>query len=158
MINVLFVCMGNICRSPTAQGVFERFVKKNNLSHTIQVDSAGLGDYHIGEAPDRRAQKAARRRGIDLSRQRARQVTRLDCEQFDYILAMDRWNYQLLQRLCPSEQQHKLGMFLDYAPQLGLNEVPDPYCGTQTDFEHVLDLVEAASIGLLQHIREENDL
>ncbi|MEN8220147.1 MAG: low molecular weight protein-tyrosine-phosphatase [Pseudomonadota bacterium] len=152
MIKVLFVCMGNICRSPTAEGVFTQMVAGEHPQ--IVVDSAGTHDYHIGEPPDLRSQNAALKRGIDLSGLRARQVTQADFTEFDYILAMDRYNYQILQSLCPQGQKHKLHLFLGYAPKLNTREVPDPYLGGQDGFEHVLNLVETASRGLLTEISQ----
>ncbi|OAD19180.1 Low molecular weight phosphotyrosine protein phosphatase [Candidatus Thiomargarita nelsonii] len=152
MIKILFVCMGNICRSPTAEGVFTHLVTQAGAQ--ISIDSAGTHDYHIGEPPDLRSQKAALKRGIDLSSLRARQVTQADFTKFDYILAMDRHNYQILQSLCPPEQQHKLHLFLDFAPELNRHEVPDPYY--EGGFEYILDLVEAASRGLLDTLNEND--
>lgn len=156
MVRVLFVCLGNICRSPTAQGVFEHTVAKAGLSGQVSADSAGTTDWHVDEPPDPRAIRAARRRGIDLSRQRGRQVSATDFAAFDYVLAMDRSNLQTLQRLCPAKHQNKLRLFLDHAPQLGLTDVPDPYYGGPQGFEAVLDLTEAASAGLLADIREKH--
>jgi len=152
MMKILFVCMGNICRSPTAEGVFSHLVTQAGLQ--ISVDSAGTHDYHVGEPPDLRSQRAALKRGIDLSGLRARQVTQADFTKFDYILAMDRHNYQLLQSLCPPEQRHKLHLFLDFAPELNRRDVPDPYY--EGGFEYVLDLVEAASRGLLNALNEND--
>lgn len=155
MIKVLFVCMGNICRSPTADGVFKHLVEQAGLSDQIYIDSAGTHSYHIGNPPDSRSQAAALRRGIDLSDLRARQVNREDFAEFDYVLAMDRENYRDLQSLCPPEQADKLHLFLEFAPELGTREVPDPYFGRgQEGFELVLDLIEAASEGLLTDIRQ----
>ncbi len=153
MIKVLFVCLGNICRSPTAHGVFEQTVANAGLSGQISVDSAGTADWHVDEPPDPRTIRAARERGIDLSRQRGRQVTVADFAAFDSILAMDRANLQALQRLCPARHQYKLRLFLDYAPHLGLTDVPDPYYGGPQGFQQVLDLIEAAAAGLLADIR-----
>jgi protein-tyrosine phosphatase len=155
-IKVLFVCMGNICRSPTAQGVFERLVAEAALVEHIQVDSAGTHAYHIGEPPDARAAEAALRRGVDLSPQKARRVTSADFLEFDYLLAMDRSNYEDLSALCEPAQLSKLHLFLEYAPDLGLHEVPDPYYGGATGFERVLDLIEAAAQGLLADIRQQH--
>lgn len=153
MIRVLFVCLGNICRSPTAQGVFEALLEREGLSGQISVDSAGTGGWHRGAAPDKRATEAAALRGIDLSRQRARKVTRDDFMNFDYILAMDSDNFDALQKLAPQDHKAKLCLFLDYAPNTSTREVPDPYYGGTQGFEHVLDLVEAAAEGLLADIR-----
>lgn len=153
-IRVLFVCMGNICRSPTAHGVFVDLARRHDMEQRIHVESAGTHAYHVGKPPDPRAQEAARRRGIDLARMRARQVDAGDFEMFDYILAMDRDNLLILQELCPTEHRHKLGLFLEYAPHLGESEVPDPYYGGASGFERVLDMIEAAAEGLLQHVRE----
>jgi len=153
MIKVLFVCMGNICRSPTAQGVFVRQVAQAGLEHLIDTDSAGTHDYHIGEPPDPRSQEAALRRGIDLSDQRARQVKHTDFAEFDYVLAMDEDNYAELRMQCPPQHKHKLRLFLDFAANTSAREVPDPYFGGARGFEHVLDLAEMAAQGLLADIR-----
>jgi protein-tyrosine phosphatase len=155
MVKVLFVCMGNICRSPTALGVFQRLVEQTGLSRQIEVDSAGTHAYHIGNAPDPRAQAAALRRGIDLSLQRARRIEAADFKRFDYLLAMDTENLKALRALCPPQYAHKLGLFMEYAPELRMQEVPDPYYGGGSGFEQVLDLVEAASEGLLRHLRQQ---
>jgi protein-tyrosine phosphatase len=153
-IKVLFCCMGNICRSPTAHGVFEGMVKEAGLSDRIVIDSAGTHAYHVGEAPDRRSQETARRRGYDLSHQRARKVKADDFLEFDYVLAMDQDNYHNLHAICPSGYEERLSLFLDFAPELGQREVPDPYYGGGNGFEQVFDLVEAASRGLLIKIQE----
>jgi protein-tyrosine phosphatase len=155
-ISVLFVCMGNICRSPTAQGVFRNLVEKEGLSERILTDSAGTIDYHVGGKADRRARETANKRGIDLSDLRARQVTVGDFEQFDYILAMDYSNFEDLRSLCPPGVEERLHLFLDFAPHRKEQEVPDPYYGGVAGFERVFDLVEEASRGLLEHIREKN--
>ena len=155
MIKVLFVCMGNICRSPTAHGVFQRLVEQTGMSHEIKTDSAGTHAYHVGHPPDPRAQTVALRRGINLSALRARRVSVSDFEKFDYILAMDQENLSVLRTSCPPEHSHKLRLFLDFAPELKVNEVPDPYYGGATGFEQVLDLVEIASEGLLRHLRQQ---
>jgi protein-tyrosine phosphatase len=133
--------------------VFRKLVESEGLAGRIHIDSAGTHAYHVGEQPDRRAQETARRRGIDLSDLRARQARTVDFERFDYVLAMDRDNQQMLQRLCTSEQREKLHLFLEFAPELGLDEVPDPYYGGPRGFEQVFDLVEAAAQGLLADIR-----
>jgi len=156
MIKVLFVCLGNICRSPTAEGVFTHLITQEKLTDKITVDSAGTLGFHSHSQPDSRAQSAALKRGINISHLRARQVTREDCYEFDYILAMDKDNYATLQSLCPPAQRDKIRLFLDFAPQINRREVPDPYSGGAHGFELVLDLVEAASVGLLADIRHQH--
>jgi protein-tyrosine phosphatase len=151
-INILFVCMGNICRSPTAQGVFRDLVQKQGLSDYIVTDSAGTIDYHAGSKPDRRARETALKRGLDLSDLRARQVSSEDFEHFDYVIAMDRSNYADLETICPPEREDRLHLFLDFAPQQPIREVPDPYYGGAAGFDRVFDLVEEASKGLLEKI------
>jgi protein-tyrosine phosphatase len=158
MVKVLFVCMGNICRSPMAHGYFEHLVREAGLADRIMVDSAGTHAYHVGNPPDNRAQQTARRRGIDLSGQRARKALREDFEVFDYILAMDRDNHALLAALSPEGKEHKLHLFLEFAPQLTEREVPDPYYGGADGFEQVFDLVEAAAQGLLADIRSRHGI
>ena len=153
-IMILFVCMGNICRSPTAQGVFQRLIEQTGLINEIQIDSAGTHAYHTGNSPDPRAQTVALRRGIDLSSMRARRIERSDFEKYDYILAMDLENLNALRVNCPPEHVYKLRLFLEFAPDLKVKEVPDPYYGGSTGFERVLDLVEIASEGLLRHLRQ----
>jgi low molecular weight protein-tyrosine phosphatase len=155
MTRILFVCMGNICRSPTAQGVFQRLIEQTGLSQEINIDSAGTHAYHVGNPPDPRAQAVALRRGIDLSALRARRISLGDFAKYDYILAMDRDNLNALLMNCPPEHSYKLRLFLDFAPDLKVNEVPDPYYGGATGFEQVLDLVEIASEGLLRHLRQQ---
>lgn len=151
-ISVLFVCMGNICRSPTAQGVFEQQVRQRGLQEWVLTDSAGTHAYHIGEPPDRRSQAAAAGRGVDLSLQRARQVQVDDFERFDYLLAMDLANLQALQRLAKPAQRGRARLFMEFASRWVEREVPDPYYGGSGGFERVLDMVEDASEGLLEHI------
>lgn len=155
-ISVLFVCMGNICRSPTAQGVFERLVQAEGLAERILVDSAGTHAYHIGNPPDRRSQTAALGRGIDLSPQRARQVQADDFGRFDYILAMDRSNLQDLLRLCRPANRERVHLFMQFASRWDTDEVPDPYYGGSSGFDQVLDMVEDAAAGLLEHIRRNH--
>jgi len=150
--SVLFVCMGNICRSPTAHGVFQKLVEDAGLSDVIQVDSAGTHAYHTGEPPDRRAQAAAERRGYALQHIRARRVEDDDFQQFEYIIAMDVDNLSMLQEQTTSESYSEVRLFLDFSEGRE-SEVPDPYYGGSAGFERVLDLVEAASRGLLEHIR-----
>jgi protein-tyrosine phosphatase len=158
MVRVLFVCMGNICRSPTAQGVFAHLVESQGLTSLIQIDSAGTHAYHVGEPPDVRATQAAKKRNIELGSQRARRVTGDDFLDFDYVLAMDRNNYDDLISLCPTEHQSKLYLFLEFATGLGEDEVPDPYYGGITGFERVLDMIELASQGLVAEIRQQHRL
>ena len=153
MVNVLFVCTGNICRSPTAHGVFRSLVERSGLSDRIAVESAGTHAYHVGEPPDRRSVEAALRRGFDLRDLRARQVVKDDFTAFDHILAMDRGHYSLLLGQCPAAQRDRLALFLSFAPQTNILDVPDPYYGAGDGFERVLDMIEAGSAGLLAHIR-----
>jgi protein-tyrosine phosphatase len=145
--------MGNICRSPTAHGVFRKLVHEAGLAERIGIDSAGTHAYHVGEPPDRRARAAAQRRGIDLSDLRARKAVAQDFAQFDYVLAMDQDNYFELLGICPEEHKGKVLLFMDFAPHMRTREVPDPYYGGATGFERVFDLVEAAAQGLLDEIR-----
>lgn len=154
IFRVLLVCMGNICRSPTAEGVLRQFIKINNLGDVIEVDSAGTHGYHVGEAPDSRTQRAAAIRGYNLSQLRARKVARQDLDYFDLILAMDKSNLDNLQRISTPEQQEKLGLFMDYAKNFDDDEVPDPYYGLGHGFDLVLDMVEDASNGLIQDIKQ----
>jgi protein-tyrosine phosphatase len=144
-MKVLFVCTGNICRSPTAEGVLRRLAGLKKLD--VHVESRGTHDYHVGEPPDERAQDHAKRRGYDLSAQRAKQLGKRDFEEFDLVLAMDRGHLRILQRLCPPQHAGKVRLFLQEA------DVPDPYYGGAEGFEQVLDLVEAACRGLLDEMR-----
>lgn len=153
MVNVLFVCLGNICRSPAAEGVFRALVERQGLDGRVACDSAGTGSWHVGKAPDSRMQAAARRRGIELKALRGRQVTAADFERFDYVLAMDGENLANLRALCPPGREGRLGRLLDFAPGVGRRDVPDPYYGGAEGFERVLDLVEAGAEGLLADIR-----
>jgi len=145
--------MGNICRSPSAQGVFEQLVQEAGLEAQIEVDSAGTHAYHVGEPPDQRATRAAADRGIDLTTQRARRVHARDFEAFDYILAMDRSNLEELRAICPEHRQERIGLLLDFAGTDQSSDVPDPYYGGAQGFEHVLDLVKEGASGLLETIR-----
>jgi len=151
--SVLFVCMGNICRSPTAETVFREHAQRAGLLDELRIESAGIGSWHVGEPPDKRAILHGRRRGCDLEPLRARQVTRADFARFDYILGMDLRNLRDLKALRPDDYKGHLALFLDFAPHLGVREVPDPYYGGPDGFEAVLELVERASEGLLAHIR-----
>lgn len=150
---VLLVCMGNICRSPTAEVVLRTFIKNNDLGECVEVDSAGTHGYHVGEAPDGRTQRAAAVRGYNLSQVRARKVARQDLDYFDLILAMDRSNLDNLQRMASPEQCEKLKLFMDYAKNYDDDEVPDPYYGLGHGFDLVLDMVEDASIGLIDVLK-----
>ena len=158
MVRVLFVCLGNICRSPTAEGVFRKLVEQEGLLELIEIDSAGTHAYHIGEAPDARAQQAAARRGIDLSQLRGRKATASDIEAFDYVLAMDRDNYENLLAISPDHLSSRVRLFLEYASNRPEDEVPDPYFGGSGGFERVLDMVEEAAEGLLADIRRQHNL
>lgn len=146
--------MGNICRSPTAEGVFRKRAEAADMLHLLEIDSAGTHDYHIGKAPDTRSQRAAEKRGYDLSELRARQVTSDDFIQFDYILAMDDDNLSILQRLRPQAASTYPKLFLSFGGGHSEREVPDPYYGGADGFEYVLDLIEDASDGLLRHLKE----
>ena len=158
MVRVLFVCLGNICRSPVSQGVFEEVVRREGLLGEVEADSAGThGFYHAGEPPDPRAQRSAAERGIDISAQRARLLEREDCERFDYVLTMDENNYERVAALCRSDEiKAVVRPFLDFAPDRPEREVPDPFHGGPEGFELVMDLAEAASEGLLKDIRERH--
>lgn len=153
-ISVLFVCLGNICRSPTAEVVFRDRVRAAGLEEHILIDSAGTGDWHIGRAPDPRTQEAAGVRGYDMSSLRARQVTVADFKKYDVMLAMDDTNLADLQAMQPADATLTLKRFLDYAPHSGQREVPDPYYGGEDGFAEVLNLVEEGAEGLLAALRE----
>lgn len=153
-MRVLFVCLGNICRSPTAEGVLRHLLVRQAPELQVEVDSAGTADYHAGDPPDLRSQRAALRRGIDLSSLRGRQVEARDFTRFDFILAMDRGNLRELQGMRPQNSRAHLQLFLEYAPQQQLLEVPDPYYGDDSGFENVLDLAAAASLGLIAALQK----
>lgn len=150
MHRLLFVCLGNICRSPLAEGVFSQVALARGLA--VTVDSAGTSNWHVGRAPDVRSQEIAARYGLDIRQQRARQIAEADFTRFDLILAMDEDNLRELQRRSESAGRARLALMLDYAPQLGLRSVPDPYYGTLEDFEETYRLVLAASEGLAAHL------
>ena len=152
LIGVLFVCLGNICRSPTGEGVFQNLVEQKDLNDRITIDSAGTAAYHIGEPPDPRSQAAAKLRGIDLSDLRARRVEVQDFKKFDYLLAMDADNHANLMRMCPPGSEHKVHLMLDFGEGTKGRDVPDPYYLGGEGFEVVLDLIENASKGLLEEI------
>ncbi len=153
MMRVLFVCLGNICRSPTAEGVFRAQVEQAGLSDRIEIDSAGTAAWHIGKSPDMRAQAAAATRGYDLSPLRGRQVAVGDFAHFDFVLAMDEENLANLLAVCPAEHRHKVRLFLSFSTQWQDHEVPDPYYGGAEGFDHVLDMIEDAGVSLLATIR-----
>ena len=150
---VLFVCMGNICRSPTAEGVLRKMLEERAPDLRVEVASAGTHAYHVGDAPDPRARRAAERRGVDLSSQRARRIAVEDFSYYDLVLAMDPLNRATLLELSPPEYHGRIRLLLEFAPQLGREDVPDPYYGGGNGFEYVLDLVEEAAIGLIEHLR-----
>ena len=150
--------MGNICRSPTAEGVFRKLVEDHSLGNVIEIDSSGTHAYHVGESPDRRAQAAALKREIDLSSLRGRQFNAIDFEHFDYILAMDRSNFSDIRAKYSGEGQAQVFLFMDFADAYSENEVPDPYYGGVNGFERVLDMVQDASRGLLQYIRKQHGI
>ena len=152
-MRVLFVCLGNICRSPTAEAVFREFVRHHAPGLEVQIDSAGTADFHVGEPPDPRALRAAAARGLDMSGLRARQVERSDFERFDLILAMDRSNQAALLELSPPEYRSRVRLLLEFAAAAGREDVPDPYYGGVQGFDEVLDLVEEAAAGLLAEVR-----
>jgi protein-tyrosine phosphatase len=157
-VSVLFVCMGNICRSPTAEGVFRKVVSEAELEAEIHIDSAGTHAYHVNQPPDRRALAAAERRGILLDNILARRVVAEDFDRFDYILAMDEDNLMILRENAPEYCQSKIRLFLEFSDSAPVLEVPDPYYGGSSGFERVLDLVETASEGLLETLIREHRL
>ena len=155
MVNVLFVCMGNICRSPMAEGIFRREITRAGLQDKVQFDSAGTHSYHVGAPPDTRAQGAIKKRGVDISDLRGRQVADADFDRFDYILAMDGDNLRLLQHQAPADKHSKARLLLSYSQQYRNQEVPDPYYGGAQGFEENLDMIEDAVAGLIEEIRQK---
>jgi len=155
MVRVLFVCLGNICRSPTAEGVFRQLLVREQLEPSVHVDSAGTHAYHVGSPPDPRARDTALRRGIDLSGIRGRRAEKKDMEEFDYILAMDRENYENLLAI-GGDHAHKIDVLMRYSTRFDEDEVPDPYYGGPNGFEQVLDMIEDASEGLLRELRRRH--
>jgi len=154
-MKILFVCLGNICRSPTAEIVFREIVAREAPDLRLEIDSAGTAAYHVGSPPDSRTRQAALRRGYDMSALRARVVESKDFDRFDLILAMDRQNFDALRQRAPATAHQRIRMFLEFAPDADATDVPDPYYGGPNGFEEVLDLVEAAARGLLEHVRTE---
>jgi len=150
---VLFICMGNICRSPTAHGVFRQYVEDAGLAHLIEIDSAGTHAYHVGEEPDARSQAHAIKRGYNLSDLQARQVTSQDFERYDLLLVMDWDNYALTEQMCPDNKKHKIRRLTEFCKTIEASIVPDPYCKGSEGFEEVLDIVEDACDGLLEHVK-----
>ncbi|MGN1208745.1 MAG: low molecular weight protein-tyrosine-phosphatase [Duodenibacillus sp.] len=156
-IRVLFVCLGNICRSPTAEGVFRALLKERGLESRFEVDSAGTGDWHIGQVPDKRATAACRRAGIDISRHRARLVRPDDLAHFDRILACDAMNLADLRAMAPDVLRDRIALLMPYAGRKGENEVPDPYYGTDRDFDATVERCRAACTGLLETILKDDN-
>lgn len=159
-IGVLFVCTGNICRSPTAQGVFESLLRQQQLTKRFLIDSAGISSSHVGQAPDPRSQQVAKANGVDLSRQRARKVKEEDFQRFHYLIAMDAGHQAALSRLRVEldSADARLHCLLEFAPELKLIDVPDPYYGPLNGFQRVYDIVDAGCRGLLQHLRQQHGL
>lgn len=155
-VKVLFVCMGNICRSPTAHAVFRKLVTEEGLSGCIEVDSAGTHAFHVGNPPDQRSMQTAQQRGIEMQDLRARKVEFSDLIEFDYVLVMDGANYDIVADMADSQLRSKVELFLRYAPEVAEDYVPDPYYGGAQGFEQVFDMVEKASRGLLQAIQQEH--
>ena len=155
MTRVLFVCMGNICRSPTAEGVFRKMAADSRLETHVEIDSAGTHGYHVGAPPDPRAIEHAAKRGYDLSVLRAREVSPRDFEHFDYVLAMDETNRRHLADMCPTHLRHKIELLLDYGGGEDDAEVPDPYYGKSADFERAIDLIESGCAGLRDYLLDQ---
>ena len=156
MTSVLFVCMGNICRSPMAEGAFRVVVEEAGLGDAIRIDSAGTIGYHAGSPPDRRAQATACENGVDISGQRSRKVTDADFADFDYIMVMDRENLSDLLARCPHEFRDRIKLFLTYAPGLLGDEMPDPYYGADNQFDRCFEAAEKAAANLLSHIKDRH--
>ena len=152
---VLLVCMGNICRSPAAEGVLRKYIQNNKLGDMVEVDSAGTHGYHVGEAPDSRTQRSAAMRGYNLSQMRARKVARQDVDYFDLILAMDKSNLDNLRRMAPPEAHERIKLFMDFSKNFDDDEVPDPYYGLGHGFDLVLDMIEDASQGLVDELKKK---
>ena len=152
-VGVLFVCLGNICRSPTSEGVFRKIVESESLDYDVFVDSAGTANYHQGSPPDPRAIAAASRRGVQIEMLSARQTRQEDFEQFDYVIAMDRQNYEDLRFMAPQDLHSKIYMFSEFTDDRKGHDIPDPYYGRDSGFERVLDMIEDAARGLLEEIK-----
>ncbi|MEZ5473247.1 MAG: low molecular weight protein-tyrosine-phosphatase [Marinicella sp.] len=153
---ILFVCMGNICRSPTAEAVFTRLVKDKGVAKEFVIDSAGTLSYHVGSKPDRRSMQAAQKRGLTMDHLRARQITAEDFDKFDWLVVMDFDNQQTLQSMFPLLPQDKVVSMMQYAPDSGYDEVPDPYYGQGDGFELVLDLLEQACDGFYEFLNQQS--
>ncbi|WP_038035470.1 low molecular weight protein-tyrosine-phosphatase [Thermopetrobacter sp. TC1] len=153
-MKILFVCLGNICRSPMAEGVFRAEIARRGLGERVEIDSAGTSDWHVGEPPDPRAVKAAGTRGYNIAHLRGRQVTRQDLAHYDLVLAMDRENLDHLLRMAGPEHAEKVRLFMEFAPSAPEDEVPDPYYGGEEGFAYVLSLLEEAARGLADHVEE----
>ncbi len=156
MIRVLFVCTGNICRSPTAEGAFRALVEQADLTGRIEADSAGTIAYHEGEPPDARTQETALERGIDLSGQKARQIRNEDFLSYDYLVALDVSHHTRLAEICPDGEEHRICLLMEFAPHYGISDVPDPYYGATGGFDRVFDMVQAGAAGLLEEIRKRH--
>ena len=154
-MNILFVCTGNICRSPTGEAVLRRMAHAAGLGDAVTIDSCGTHAYHVGQPPDARAREAGEQRGYDFSSQRARQVSTADFDRFDLILAMDGGHFDRLQRAAPARHGNRIRRFLDFAPDIGRRDVPDPYYGGSEDYELALDLIEAGCRGVVAMLLEE---
>ena len=157
MIKVCFVCTANICRSPTAEGVFKKLIKDKGYSNRLSIDSAGTHGGHVGRRPDRRAQKTARKHGVDISGIRSRILLYEDFVKFDYLIGMDRFNLENMKKQCPDGHEDKIYSLLSFAPQHQETEIPDPYEGSSEDFDRVMQLIEVSSMGLLAHIAMKFD-
>lgn len=157
-VNVLFVCLGNICRSPTAEAVFRQLLEEEGLTDLIHVESAGTGSWHVGEGVDSRSRLEATKHGIDMTAKVARQVKKSDFDEFDHILAMDEQNFEVLEEMCPDEHHLKLRLFMEYAPRHGFRGVPDPYYGGKDGFAKVFDICRDGSKGLLEELVAEYGL
>ncbi len=154
-MNILFVCTGNICRSPTGEAVLRRMAETAGLGDAVTIDSCGTHAYHTGQPPDARAREAGERRGYDFSGQRARTLSSTDYDRFDLILAMDGGHFDRLRQAAPAARTGRIRRFLEFAPDAGLRDVPDPYYGSPEDYELALDLIETGCRGIVEMLREE---